>query len=315
ISGTMGGLADTVNGVASAIAEMATSVSQVAANAQNANDLSLQANTKAVDGGKAVEQLVASTREIADDINQIVHRMEELGQASARIGNIVEVIDTIADQTNLLALNAAIEAARAGEHGRGFAVVADEVRKLAENSAASTKEIGLLVRDIQHKTSEVVASTTASGEKARLGLEMADRAGRAISEILTSVTQSSRLISEISLTAREQAGGSRAIVESVEQMNALMRDVTASLDEQNASNTQLASTVEAMHRLVGSVTEAISSRHAATENVLRLASELEAAAQQGLAAIDALGERALSLHVELQAPPAAAGRLLQPALN
>src|SRR5579872_533810 len=105
VSNTMGGLADTVNGVASAIAEMATSITQVAANAQNANELSMQANTKALDGGKAVEQLVASTREIADDIGNVVHRMEELGEASARIGNIVEVIDTIADQTNLLALN------------------------------------------------------------------------------------------------------------------------------------------------------------------------------------------------------------------
>ncbi|TAM72903.1 methyl-accepting chemotaxis protein [bacterium] len=315
VSDTMGGLADTVNGVASAIAEMATSISQVAGNAQNANELSLQANTKAVDGGKAVEQLVQSTREIADDIGNVVRRMEELGEASARISNIVEVIDTIADQTNLLALNAAIEAARAGEHGRGFAVVADEVRKLAENSAASTKEIGLLVRDIQQKTAEVVTSTTASGEKARLGLEMADRAGRAISEILASVTESSHLISQISLTAREQAGGSRAIVESVEQMNTLMRSVTTSLDEQNTSNAQMSATVAAMHRLTNSVIEAIDQQRTAMESVARLAAELEAATQGEIDAVEALGEHAKTLHVKLQAPAVTSARFLQPARN
>jgi len=196
VSDNMTSLSDTVNNVSAAISELAVSINHVASNAQEANELSLQTDEKAREGGKAVERLVESTREIAVDIRNVVAKMEELGAASAQISNIVEVIDTIADQTNLLALIAAIEAARAGEHGRGFAVVADEVRKLAENSASSTKEIGHLVKDIQMKTGEVVRSTTESGNKASTGLQMADLAGRAISDILSAVSEASRLIEQ-----------------------------------------------------------------------------------------------------------------------
>ncbi|MGD1067240.1 MAG: methyl-accepting chemotaxis protein, partial [Vulcanimicrobiaceae bacterium] len=210
VSDNITGIADNVTSVSSAVGQLAASVNQVAGSARDASTLSLEADRKAKDGGVAVERLVRSTREIADDIQGIVVKMQELGAASGRIGAIVEVIDAIADQTNLLALNAAIEAARAGEHGRGFAVVADEVRKLAESSAHSTREIGLLVKDIQAKTGDVVRSTTASGEKAVSGLQMADVAGRAIGDISTAVGEANRLIEQISMAAREQATGASA---------------------------------------------------------------------------------------------------------
>jgi methyl-accepting chemotaxis protein len=267
VSGNIGGIADTVNTVSSAIAELAVSINAVAGNAQEANTLSLQADTKARDGGKAVERLVESTREIATDINGVVVQMEELGNASERIGNIVEVIDTIADQTNLLALNAAIEAARAGEHGRGFAVVADEVRKLAENSAQSTREIGQLVKDIQYKIVEVIHSFTASGSKAESGLAMADLAGRAIADVLGAVAEASRLIEQISVAAREQAAGSAAIVNSVEQMNQLMREAARSLDEQNTSNQQMIETIAAMQQLTDAVTNGVALQRSACERI------------------------------------------------
>jgi len=279
VSDNIGGLADTVNSVSSSIGELAVSIGQVAGNAQEANTLSLEADTKARDGGKAVERLVQSTREIANDISGVVAKMEELGEASARIGNIIEVIDNIADQTNLLALNAAIEAARAGEHGRGFAVVADEVRKLAENSASSTKEIGTLIKDIQTKTDEVVRSTTASGTKAESGLQMADLAGRAIGDILGAVTEASRLIEQISTAAKEQALGSAAIVNSVEQMNLLMREAARSLDEQNTSNDQMIATITLMQALTDSVNSAVAKQRSACERIDAAAKRLASASQ------------------------------------
>jgi methyl-accepting chemotaxis protein len=267
VSGNIGGLADTVNSVSSAIGELAVSINQVAGSAREASTLSLEADRKAKDGGIAVERLVQSTREIANDIGSVVAKMQELGSASERIGNIVEVIDAIADQTNLLALNAAIEAARAGEHGRGFAVVADEVRKLAENSAQSTREIGLLVKDIQAKTDQVVKSTTASGTKAENGLQMADVAGRAIADISGAVAEANRLIEQISTAAREQAAGSAAIVDSVEQMNMLMREAARSLEEQDVSNQQIVATIAQMQQLTETVNAAVARQKAAYDRI------------------------------------------------
>jgi methyl-accepting chemotaxis protein len=284
VSGNIGGLADTVNSVSSAIGELAVSINQVASSAREASTLSLEADRKAKDGGIAVERLVQSTREIANDIGSVVAKMQELGSASERIGNIVEVIDAIADQTNLLALNAAIEAARAGEHGRGFAVVADEVRKLAENSAQSTREIGHLVKDIQAKTDQVVKSTTASGTKAENGLQMADVAGRAIADISSSVGEANRLIEQISTAAREQAAGSSAIVNSVEQMNLLMREAARSLEEQDSSNQQIIATIAHMQQLTDTVRATVARQQTAYE---RIADATSALASAGDASRDA----------------------------
>ncbi|HTD32915.1 MAG TPA: methyl-accepting chemotaxis protein [Candidatus Elarobacter sp.] len=279
VSGNITGLADNVGNVSSSIGELAVSVNQVASSAREASTLSLEADRKAKDGGIAVERLVRSTREVADDITAVVAKMQELGSASERIGAIVEVIDAIADQTNLLALNAAIEAARAGEHGRGFAVVADEVRKLAESSAQSTREIASLVKDIQAKTGEVVKSTSSSGAKAESGLQMADVAGRAIGDISSAVGEANRLIEQISMAAREQAGGASAIVNSVEQMNGLMRDAVRSLDEQNVANHQIVDIIAAIQRNAGGVEEAIARQRAACDELLGVSKSLAAASR------------------------------------
>jgi len=299
VSGNIGGLADTVNSVSSAIGELAVSINQVAGSAREASTLSLEADRKAKDGGVAVERLVQSTREIADDIGSVVRKMQELGSASERIGNIVEVIDAIADQTNLLALNAAIEAARAGEHGRGFAVVADEVRKLAENSAQSTREIGTLVKNIQAKTDEVVKSTTASGKKAESGLQMADVAGRAIADISGAVAEANRLIEQISTAAREQAAGSSTIVNSVEQMNTIMREAARSLEEQDVSNGQIVATIAQMQQLTDTVHAAVAGQRAAYDRIADAAHALTSASAASRDAASGIDDVAQTLRMRV----------------
>ena len=296
VSDSIGGLADTVNTVSSAIGELAASISMVANNAGEAATLSQNADIKARDGGKAVERLVDSTREIAADIGSVVGRMNELGEASAKIGSIIEVIDNIADQTNLLALNAAIEAARAGEHGRGFAVVADEIRKLAENSASSTRQIADLVKDIQAKTVEVVKSTSASGGKATTGFQMADTAGQAIKDILHSVSAASKLIEQISDAAKEQASASSNIVRSVEHMNQLMQNAARSLDEQNLAGSQIMTTIVDMQHLTQSLNAAVDQQSAATKTINDAIREAIAAANTAKDASAGIETAASAVH-------------------
>ncbi len=306
LSQNVGGLADNVASVSSAIGELAVSVNQVAGSARDASIRSLEADTKAKDGAVAVERLVRSTREIAGDIGGVVGQMEELGAASGQIGTIVETIDAIADQTNLLALNAAIEAARAGEHGRGFAVVADEVRKLAERSAQSTREIGQLVRDIQLRTGEVVRSTTASRDKVEAGLQMADVAGRAISDISGSVGEANRLIEEISMAAREQATTSSGIADAVEQMNSLTRATATSLQEQAVAGRQITTGISAIDQYTKSVDDAVVRQRMAFDR-LALESQILAEARAATRdALDGLDEIAEALRARVMSLGAAA---------
>jgi len=141
----------------------------------------------AIEGQKAVADTLVAIK----DISEVIHRAEDvingLGKSSEKIGSIIEVIDDIAEQTNLLALNAAIEAARAGEHGKGFAVVADEVRKLAERTATATKEISELIKGIQGETSQAIKAIEVGTQKVEHGSKLSDEAGKAIEKIVEGI--------------------------------------------------------------------------------------------------------------------------------
>ena len=163
--------------VAMAMQGMSSKVAEVADNSNQGSEASRKAADTARQGGVIVEDTLVKMRVIADSVAQTAKRVEELGKSSNQIGEIIGTIDDIADQTNLLALNAAIEAARAGEQGRGFAVVADEVRKLAERTWRATKEITEMIQSIQADTHGAVVVMQSGTEQVRLGVESTTRAG------------------------------------------------------------------------------------------------------------------------------------------
>ena len=156
---------------------------------------------------------------ISENMENTARVITGLGKRSQEIGRILEVIEEIADQTNLLALNAAIEAARAGEAGRGFAVVADEVRKLAERSVEAAKEIGEVVRQVQQETTDAVEVARSGASEAKQGIALADKAGAALRNIIESVSRSSELMEKHRRRDRQAVPGLEEVLETVARMN------------------------------------------------------------------------------------------------
>ena len=180
--------------------------------------------------------------------------------------------------------------------------------KLAENSARSTKEISQLIKNIQAKTAEVVRSTTASGARASAGLAMADRAGRAIDDILGAVSQATGLIDQISTAAREQAAGSNAIVASVDEMNSLTAEAARSLAEQNTSNQAMMFTIDAMREIAERVSSAVAMQRQACDRIEAAAMLLGASTETGRVATEGIESIAGAMHAHIHAPPTVAPR-------
>lgn len=188
------------------IVSMAGSIEEVSGNAERSSDVARHSVDVAHKGGEAVRRTIDGMNTIRETIQDTSKRIKRLGESSQEIGNIVELINDIAEQTNILALNASIQASMAGEAGRGFAVVADEVQRLAERSTNATKQIEVLVRTIQADTNEAVVSMERSTTDVVGGALLAENAGAALDEIEQVSNQIASLVQNISSSAREQAG-------------------------------------------------------------------------------------------------------------
>jgi twitching motility protein PilJ len=204
-----------ISGTSSAIEDMASSIQQVSENAATSAQVGEQALVNAQQGILAVQNTMEGMTRIRDQVQETAKRIKRLGESSQEIGDIVQLIGDIADRTSILALNASIQAAMAGDAGQGFAVVAEEVERLAERSTEATKQIDTLIRTIQNETNEAVAAMESTTNEVVEGSLLAEEAGQALSEIGTVSGRLQELIQSISMASQQQARGSEELAHSM----------------------------------------------------------------------------------------------------
>ncbi len=206
--------------IAASAEEMSSNVGEVARQASLASEAAGAAGNTATSGGQIIGQTVSSMRSIHESVSETSRSIQELGKRSAEIGRIIEVINDIADQTNLLALNAAIEAARAGEHGRGFAVVADEVRKLAERTTKATEEVATSIRAIQQGTEQAVQVMARGSTLVDTGVGHADKAKANLETIVSGAGEVASMIKAIHAAGEEAGAGASQSAAAAQQLSA-----------------------------------------------------------------------------------------------
>ena len=236
------------------VAQVASATGQSAHSAEQAKKIAEKSGADAEDGVQIVGQTAMKIEKIAAVVQTSAETVEELGRSSEEIGEILAVINKIADQTNLLALNAAIEAARAGEHGRGFAVVADEVRQLAEGTGKATKQIGQIIHKIQTETVRAVAAIQSGRSEVQSGIELARKASGALEEILDSSKEVSSVVQNIVEASKEQANTSVHTAERIQQMLFATNEAANGISQIAKSATNLNALTQDLRRLIGKFT-------------------------------------------------------------
>jgi len=277
--------AEAVSKMAALTGSLSSSIQQVAGNANQVSVESNNAATAAREGSTTVSDTIQGMETIRQKVGFSAQKVQEMGNRSDQIGAIVETIDDIASQTNLLALNAAIEAARAGEHGKGFAVVADEVRKLAERSSSATKEIGSLINGIQETVAEAVNAMNDSAIEVKTGTERASRAGTALENILKAAEAVNEQ-AQLAASAVAQMGSlSNELVAAADDVSAIVEENTAATEEMAAGSSEITQAIDN----IASVSEENS---AAVEEVSASAEEMSAQVEEVTASAQSLSDMA-----------------------
>ncbi|MGB7648825.1 MAG: methyl-accepting chemotaxis protein [Pseudomonas fluorescens] len=237
--------------VATAMNEMAATVQEVARNAEEASEAAVAADQQAREGDKVVGEAIAQIERLATEVGNSTEAMGHLKRESDKIGSVLDVIKSVAQQTNLLALNAAIEAARAGEAGRGFAVVADEVRSLAQRTQKSTEEIEELIVGLQSGTQQVAAIMDNSRGLTDSSVELTRRAGNALGNITRTVSTIQAMNSQIATAAEQQSAVAEEINRSVLNVRDVSEQTSSASEETAASSAELARLGIYLQTLVG----------------------------------------------------------------
>jgi len=238
------------NTVATASEEMAATSTDIARNCSMAADASRLTAGAATEGTAVVNQTITGMNTIAERVKDSAATVSALGASSEQIGQIVGTIEDIADQTNLLALNAAIEAARAGEQGRGFAVVADEVRALAERTTKATREIGEMIKAIQNDTKAAVRAMEEGVHEVEKGTESSQRSGQALEEILGRINEVTMQINQIATAAEEQTATTSEVTTNIQQVTEIIHQSARGAEETASAASQLSSQAQQLQDLV-----------------------------------------------------------------
>ena len=237
--------------VAGAVEQMTKTILETTKNSGHAAEAAKNSGTIAKEGGRVVVETIEGMNRVAEVVKKSADTVEALGKSSDQIGEIIQVIDDIADQTNLLALNAAIEAARAGEQGRGFAVVADEVRKLAERTTKATKEIATMIKQIQKDTEGAVLSMKEGTVEVEKGKLLADKAGQSLKEIIIGAQEVVDMSTQVAAASEEQSSAAEQISKNIESISNVTNESTAGVQ-------QIARAAEDLNRLTLNLQELVS---------------------------------------------------------
>lgn len=237
--------------IATASEEMSATSGDIARNCLYAAESAQKATEQTHSGSQLVQSSSRLMENIAQRVNVSSQTVEGLGQRSDQIGAIVSTIQDIADQTNLLALNAAIEAARAGEQGRGFAVVADEVRALAERTTKATKEIAAMIKAIQNETQSAVSSMSEGVDEVKRGTAETARSGEALEDILNKINELTMQISQVATAAEEQTATTQEITNNIQMITDVVNRNVENARSTTLATTTLAREVDNLHELVG----------------------------------------------------------------
>ena len=295
ISKSVENVKSSIDSASAAVEEMIQNISNITGNVNFVDSKAKESGDAAVKGKATVDKANAGIASIKNNMSNLVLVISGLGNRAQNIGSIIEVIDDISEQTNLLALNAAIEAARAGEHGKGFAVVADEVRKLAERSSKATKEIAEIIKAIQSETLTAVSSTNEGAKLADDGVRLSNEVSESLAGIMLKVEDMSIQIKQLSVAMNEQNQASKQIVHQMENIKTMSIEVASASNEQNKNTDEIVSAMNNVNRITVNIKRSMNEQGKGSSQINSAIAEISRGAQTSAQAAEELAGEAEQL--------------------